>query len=292
MAVFAGQGDPRRSMELLWRGSARRLASRPRTPGPKPALSVDAVVDAAIAVADEVGTAALSMRLVGERLGRTAMALYTYVQGKAELVDLMYDKVLGELPAEFPQPVWRDAVTAWAGATRDLHLRHPWVSQVSQARPVLGPNEYVAYNALAGILRRAGLRPDEARAVVPVLVRYVEGAVRSVNEARRAARTTGVADEEWWHARAAALEEIAPDFLDGVPDMAWLESRDAPPPEDGAPYLERLVNESFGPGLAVILDGIEARLAARPADAQVGAPTETQADTRTETRAEPNGAAR
>ncbi|MEV4256439.1 TetR/AcrR family transcriptional regulator C-terminal domain-containing protein [Spirillospora sp. NPDC049652] len=268
MAVFAGQGDPRRSMELLWRGPARRSAARPNAPGPKPALSVEAVVDAAIAVADEVGTAALSMRLVGERVGRTAMALYTYVQGKAELLDLMYDKVLAELPPDFPQSGWRDALVAWAEATRDFHLRHPWVSQVSQARPVLGPNEYTAYNALAGILRRAGLRPDEARAVVPVLVRYVEGAVRAVNEARQAARTTGVADEEWWHARAAALKEIAPDFLDGVPDMAWLESRDAPPPERDAPYLERLVDEGFHPGLAVILDGIEARLAARRPAAQ------------------------
>ncbi|MFC4906465.1 TetR/AcrR family transcriptional regulator C-terminal domain-containing protein [Actinomadura gamaensis] len=261
MAVFAGQGDPRRSMELLWRDAVP--AARSGTPGPKPGLSVDAVVDAGIAVADEVGTAALSMRLVGERLGRTAMALYTYVRGKAELVDLMYDKVLGELPPSFPEPGWRDALVSWAEATRAFHLRHPWVSRVSQARPVLGPNEYTAYNALAGVLRRAGLRPDEARAVVPVLVRYVEGAVRAVNEAREAARTTGVPDEEWWHARAAALEEIAPDFLDGVPDMAWLESRDAPPPDHDGPYLEMLVDESFHQGLAVILDGIEARLTAR-----------------------------
>ncbi|MEV5571498.1 TetR/AcrR family transcriptional regulator C-terminal domain-containing protein [Spirillospora sp. NPDC052269] len=271
MAVFVGQGDPRRSMELLWRGTARPPASRPGTPGPKPALSVDAVVDAAVAVADEVGTVALSMRLVGERLGRTAMALYTYVQGKAELLDLMYDQVLGELPVSFPQDGWRDALAAWAEATRAFHLRHPWVSQVSQARPVLGPNEYLAYNALAGVLRRAGLRPDEARATVPVLVRYVEGAVRAVNEARQAARTTGVADEEWWNARAAALEEIAPDFLDAVPDMAWLESRDAPPPEHDGPYLEMLVDESFHQGLAVILDGIGARLTARVSDARSGA---------------------
>ncbi|WP_026411981.1 TetR/AcrR family transcriptional regulator C-terminal domain-containing protein [Actinomadura oligospora] len=263
MAVFVGQGDPRRSMELLWREAARSPASRAGMPGPKPGLSVDAVVDAAIEVADEVGTAALSMRLVGERLGRTAMALYTYVQGKAELVDLMYDKVLGELPASFPQDRWRDALVAWAEVTREFQLRHPWVSQVSEARPVLGPNEYLAYNALAGVLRRAGLRPDEARATMPVLVRYVDGAVRAVNEARQAARTTGVSDEEWWNARAAALAEVAPDHLDAVPDMAWLESRDVPPPEHDGPYLEMLVDESFHQGLAVILDGIEARLAAR-----------------------------
>ena len=98
MVVFAGQGDARRSMALLWRATG----PEPRTgPGPKPGLSVDMIVDAAIAVADEQGMAALSMRAVGERLGRTAMALYPTCPGESELIDLMHDRALAELPTGY-----------------------------------------------------------------------------------------------------------------------------------------------------------------------------------------------
>jgi hypothetical protein len=88
VVIYAGQGDPRRSMALLWREDdpAERTG-----PGPKSQLSVDLVVETAIEVADTEGMQALSMRAVGERLGRTAMSLYTYVASKNELVELMYD---------------------------------------------------------------------------------------------------------------------------------------------------------------------------------------------------------
>ncbi len=99
--VFAGQGDPRRTLSLLWRAEAPPPA---RTgPGPKPRLSVDAIVAAAVAIADEEGMDALSMRAVGDRLGRTAMALYTHVPGKSELLDLMYDAVHAELPRSYEE---------------------------------------------------------------------------------------------------------------------------------------------------------------------------------------------
>src|SRR5438045_4162211 len=95
VVLFAGQGDARRSMSLLWRtkeAKGGQPAGKRSAPGPKPALSVDAIVDAGIALADAEGLSALSMRAVGARLGRTAMALYTYVPSKSELLDLMYDR--------------------------------------------------------------------------------------------------------------------------------------------------------------------------------------------------------
>ena len=87
---FTGGGDPRRSISLPWGlpGARRR--------GPKPRHSVDEVVQAAIALADAEGLAALSIRRVAETLGLSAMSLYTYVPSKAELVDLMLDRVAGE----------------------------------------------------------------------------------------------------------------------------------------------------------------------------------------------------
>ncbi|MGW9046309.1 TetR/AcrR family transcriptional regulator [Streptomyces lydicus] len=263
MVVFAGQGDPRRSMALLWRAEGGRGTDAKRGPGPKPALSVDVIVGAGIAVADAEGMAALSMRAVGERLGRTAMALYTYVPGKSELVDLMYDQVLAELPADYDLTAgWRAALTSWAEDTWAFSLRHPWVLQVSQARPVLGPNEYRAMEALLRVLYATELSPAVLRRVVGTLTHFVRGAVQTVAESRLAAASTGVPDEEWWQARSAVLAEVAPDFAERFPLLVGLEAEGAAPVADGTvPYLEREARTTFEVGLGVVLDGIEAAVA-------------------------------
>ncbi|WP_131736836.1 TetR/AcrR family transcriptional regulator C-terminal domain-containing protein [Actinomadura roseirufa] len=259
MVVFAGQGDARRSMDLLW--SPR---SRPPGPGPKPALSVEVIVATAIAVADAEGMAALSMRAVGERLGRTAMALYTYVPGKSELVDLMYDRALAELPADYDLSAgWRAAITAWAEDSWAFYLRHPWFLQVSQARPVLGPNEYGVLETLLRVLASTGLGAADVRRAVATLAHVVRGAAQTVAESRQAARSTGLSEEEWWHGRSDALRDLVPDFVERFPTVAWLDSEGAPsvPPDDGVPYLEHLARQTFEGGLGLVLDGLEKAVA-------------------------------
>ncbi|PRC41315.1 TetR family transcriptional regulator, partial [Mycobacterium sp. ITM-2017-0098] len=74
-------GDPARTLELLWRTSGETRATR----GPKQRTTVDAVVAAAIDIADTDGLGALTIRSVAARLGIAPMATYTYVPGKAEL---------------------------------------------------------------------------------------------------------------------------------------------------------------------------------------------------------------
>ncbi|MEU6751104.1 TetR/AcrR family transcriptional regulator C-terminal domain-containing protein [Spirillospora sp. NPDC046719] len=279
MTVFAGQGDPRRSMDLLW-GRTDAAAPSHARPGPRPGLSVEVIVDAAIAVADAEGMAALSMRAVGERLGRTAMALYTYVPGKAELVDLMYDRALAELPAAYEVSAgWRAALVAWAEDGWAFYLRHPWMLQVSQARPVLGPNEYGVLEALLGVLAVTGLDARGVRRAVAALSSVVRGAAGTVAESRQAVRATGLTEEQWWHGRAGALPEVAPGFAERFPRVAWLDAEGAPEmPETaeaageagdgpdggsdgGVSYLERAAREAFEGGLELVLDGIEAAIA-------------------------------
>ena len=99
---YSGGGDPKRTMALLW-----GIGKKP-TRGPKPGLSVGRIVGAAIEVADAEGLAALSMRRVADRLGIGTMSLYTYVPGKAELIDVMLDTVLGEVAESGDvEPGWR-----------------------------------------------------------------------------------------------------------------------------------------------------------------------------------------
>jgi AcrR family transcriptional regulator len=258
VGVFAGQGDPGRSMALLWRGSD--VAGARRVPGPKPGLTVDAIVEEAIAVADAHGMAGLSMRAVADRLGVTAMALYTYVPGKAELIDLMYDEAHFELPTEYDRSEgWRTAVTLWAHDLVAFYVRHPWVLQVSFARPVLGPNEQMVLEVLVGILRETGLTAGVVRRVVSVLFHLARGTAQTIAESRLAAAESRTSEREWWSRRVAALSDVVPDFAQRFPMSAWLASEGAAQTTDETtPYLEREANEALAVGLTVLLDGIDA----------------------------------
>ena len=138
---FTGGGDPARSMALLWR---RRDGG---APAGRSGISVDRIVGAAIEVADREGLAALSMRRVAEQLGVGTMSLYTYVPGKAELIDVMLDTVMDETAR--PDSVeggWRPWLELVARENRNLTLRHPWLAQVSSSRPPLGPGMIAKYD--------------------------------------------------------------------------------------------------------------------------------------------------
>jgi AcrR family transcriptional regulator len=246
-------------MALLW----RQQGPAEHRPGPKPGLDVETIVTVAIELADSEGMGALSMRAVGEQLGRTAMAIYTYVPSKSELVDLMYDRALAEKPSDYDlSDGWRPALTVWARDAWDFYGRHPWVLQVSQARPVLGPNEYRSLETALRILFETGLPADRVRRVAGALFQYLRGIAQTLAEARQAAKATGMSDEEWWYARSGLLEEFAPDFAEQYPAISRLGTEGGYALDDkNTPYLEQLSVEAFEAGLEVFLDGIEKAIA-------------------------------
>ncbi len=270
MTLFAGQGDSRKVMTLLWGPPGAH--GRRSGPGPRPGLTLEMILDTAIEIADEAGMTALSMRAVGERLGRTAMALYTYIPSKNEMVDLMYDRALAELAAGGEHgPGWRAAVMSWADDLWAFYMRHPWALQVSPTRPVQGPNEYALIESLVRILYRADLAPTPLRGAVGALFQHVRGAAQSVAEARQAATVTGVSDEEWWSTRSALMAEVAPDFAERFPMLTRL-GRETPETERTSPYEREPARRNLDLGLTFLLDGIAARIdePARSADAVHG----------------------
>jgi AcrR family transcriptional regulator len=265
MTEYAGRGDPRRTLELLW-GRAE-----PPARGPRPGLTVDEIVAAAIAVADAEGLAAVSMRKVAERLGKSPMGLYTYVPGKAELVDLMLDAVYGELPAGDP-PVggWRAAAERSARDGWAFYERHPWVLQVSGTRATLGPHELDVYEAQLRMFDGLGLTPVDMTRVVGVLSSFVRGAAKTVSDARAAEQATGLSDDDWWNARSPVLDELATEdiWATRYPVSSRLSEAQAfdqldRDPDDATPYLVRDALDVFEFGLQRLLDGIEAYIASR-----------------------------
>jgi hypothetical protein len=142
----------------------------------------------------------------------------------------------------------------------ECYGRHPWVLQVSQARPVLGPHEFAVMESLAAILASTGLPGRQLRGIVGAINYFVRGAAQTIAEARAAGGATGEADEEWWYARSAVLLEIEPDLEKKFPMLHRLE-QDREPVDPSLPYLENDALENFRNGLRVLLDGVAAAVA-------------------------------
>ncbi|MDQ0749319.1 AcrR family transcriptional regulator [Streptomyces africanus] len=242
----SGSGDIARTLELLW--DTGRRPSR----GPKPTLTLDRIVEAAVQVADTEGLEGLSMRRVAAELGTGTMSLYRYVPGKGELLDLMLDRVQrpSENPADLGDSGWRAALEAMARATLALYRRHPWLLQVNQSRPILGPSALDGMEKVLTRIRPMGLTDPELVSAIIMIDGYVVGAARTQLYQQEAERRTGLTDTEFWQAQVPVLEKVLASGR--YPVMASLSEDTFGPDFD-----------HFGFGLQRILDGLEVLVAQR-----------------------------
>lgn len=201
-------GDPDRTLALLWRDAARPPGPGSRR-GPRPGLSVDRVVDAAVALADEHGPAALTMRRVADALGVATMSLYTYVPAKAELLDLMLDHVLAAMPrADTGDRPWRERVRAVADENRALFDVHPWSASVADHRPSLGPGQMAKYEHELHAFDGTGLTDLDRDAALDHVLTFVRAHARAAQEARRAREESAVDDARWWAINEPLLRRV------------------------------------------------------------------------------------
>jgi AcrR family transcriptional regulator len=242
--MSSGSGDIRRSLELMWHG--REDPAR----GPRPGLTLERIVTAAVALADREGIDALSMRKVAAELGVGTMSLYRYVPGKAELVDLMLDHVdrMGPPPAA---DGWRARLADAAGGIYRLYLRHPWLLQVNRSRSLLGPNALAGFEYLLATLDGLGLTDRERVAVIVSIDSFVTGLARQNVLLEQIKAETDMTDEEFWGAQGPILADV---FASGrFPQVTAL--------DHGA--FETSYDELLAFGLERLLDGVEAFVSRR-----------------------------
>lgn len=238
--------DPARSLALLW-GSH----SKPGRSG----LTVRAIVDTAIDLADTHGLAAVSMRMVADQLKVGTMSLYTYVPGKAELTDLMYDTVYGDLYADVDEPArqkgWRAGLEFIAERNWELLMGHPWIHEVPAIRTALGPNITLKYEAELRPLEGLGLTDIEMDSALTLVVTHVQGTARAAAEHLRTQRETGLSDQEWWLTTGPLLDR----YMAGLADRFPVASRVGT--ATGEEYQAAMdADHSLRFGLKAILDGI------------------------------------
>lgn len=150
---------------------ARRAAQRPA----RPPLNRDAVLAAAVALADEVGVSGVSMRRLAQQLGVVPMALYKHVADKDELLDGMVDVVIGEIDPPDPGTAWKDAVRLRVLSARRAVLRHPWARQAIESRTRRTPIVLAYMDSLAGTFRAGGFSVDLTHHVMHALGNRIWG---------------------------------------------------------------------------------------------------------------------
>jgi len=133
------------------------------------------VLRAAVALADESGIEALSMRKLGERLGVEAMSLYRHVANKEDLLDGMVDGVFAEIEFSRDEPGWRAPMRRRAVSLRDVLRRHPWAVPLMQSRANPGPSTLGHLDAVIGMLRDAGFSVVLTAHALSVVDAYVYG---------------------------------------------------------------------------------------------------------------------
>jgi TetR/AcrR family transcriptional regulator, tetracycline repressor protein len=148
------------------------------TTRPRGFLSRELIIKEALALLDEHGPGALSMRRLADRLGVAPTALYTHVRGKADLIDGLIDQVYAGLTLN-PDPTgdWTQQLTTLSQQVRDHLLAHPAVVPYALQQPGLGPHSLRLGEAIYNVLRPAGFSDQAVVGTVYALLTYILGYV-------------------------------------------------------------------------------------------------------------------
>ncbi|GIF77218.1 TetR/AcrR family transcriptional regulator [Asanoa siamensis] len=163
------------------------------------------IVDQAIALADESGVEAVSMRAVGQRLGLSPMALYPYLRSKDALLDAIVERLLGELLTMADgDGGWQDRLRAVSKAVRALARRHPGAYPLIMSRPGATAESRRLDDLIEEILRAAGVPADEVPRLERLISTLMLGFANSEVNGRFGA---GPAGGDWDSEFAADLDD-------------------------------------------------------------------------------------
>jgi AcrR family transcriptional regulator len=190
------------------------------------------------------------MKGVADALGVSDAALYHHFASRDALIAAVVDASVREatFPADRGQG-WREWMTAFAGALRDLLLANPGSAAFGAVRGPTSPEQVELVARAIGVLRRSGFDASEAAMIYSLVSSYVISSVHA--EERRAAVSAAGADIP---ARfAEALRALGKDDSRLLQQVARTWARTTP-------------HERFRYGLDVILDGIAVRAGTAPGD--------------------------
>lgn len=215
--------------------------------GPRPALTLTRIVDAAAGVAAHEGLDAVSMNRVAQALDVGTMSLYRYVKGKEELLALMADHVFAEAPEpRGARESWRAALARWARSHRAVLQRHAWVLGIPLSGPPITPHHVVWFERGLACLANTGLAESDKLWVLLLVNGFVRNEARMAAEiraARRSVRGANALIADYDAVLGALIDADRFPALTALRAARVFEGREGP-------------NAEFDFGLERILDGV------------------------------------
>ncbi len=192
------------TVDLLWRNDL----PPPQRRGRPPKLTTDDVVAAAIAVANRNGLS-FTLRDVAEALSTPVMSLYSYVEGREQLVALMVDQCRLEMEHTELSGDWAQQLTAVAADNLRLFGAHPWLADVESERAILGPGTLTKYERELAAVQSLPLPDAERDAALTLVLDFVRSSARALAHAR--AERAQETPELWWDREGAKLARVGVD---------------------------------------------------------------------------------
>ncbi|GAA0944923.1 TetR/AcrR family transcriptional regulator [Nonomuraea longicatena] len=227
-----------------WRTARKRAKTQ---------LSQDVIVETGLRILVTDGSEALSMRRVAQALDTGPASLYAHVSNKEELLELIFDRVLGEIHLPEPDPAqWQRQLRGYAMEALRILAQYGDVARIAVANVPTGPNALRVGEWMMGLLVGAGMSPREASFAVDRLALYITADAFEGSQHFARMRAAGVTDP------GAYMEEFATRIADYYRTL----------PADRFPHLTGYVEEMtagdgdarFEFGLDLLITGMEARL--------------------------------
>lgn len=266
-AVLSAQRSTREAVEDLGVSATLEAAwgrsAGPRR-GPRPALTVAQIIEAAVALADREGLAAVSMSSLAADLGTKPMSLYRYVESKEQLLALMVDAAAGKPGPRVPGEAWRAGVERWAWALLAANEAHPWVVEIPIGGPPDTPNQVAWMEDMLSSLQATNLTPGERMSTLLIVSGYVRNSASVSTQVFAATREVGGDLDREMAGYTARLRHLADPAafprLHEVLNAGVFDRFDHP-------------HEEFAFGLERVLDGIAALVDAAQGRPDESAPT-------------------
>lgn len=216
------------------------VTTAPRGPG-RPAIPLERIIDAALQIIDADGADALSLRTLATRLSSSTSTLYRHISGRAELVELVLDRMIGDAAVragnvtELP---WTEACRHISTSLFDVLSQHGRAAALLAETLPTGPNAMAVRESMLDVLLRAGLDQEGAIRAVATIGHYVVGFAMQAPDPTAPARD-----------HAAVRSAIDPSRFPRTASVAQ--------------FLPRPLAEEFLYGLDLLLRGLADELAPR-----------------------------
>ncbi|MDW3177411.1 MAG: TetR/AcrR family transcriptional regulator [Acidimicrobiia bacterium] len=138
-------------------------------------LTRDRVLEGAIALADDVGMDAFTIRKLATAIDVKPMTIYHHVPNKEAIIDGMVDLIFTEIELPPTDIDWKEAMRQRACSARTVLARHPWAAPLMESRTNPGPATLGHHDAVLGCFRRGGFSIEMTAHAYALVDSYIYG---------------------------------------------------------------------------------------------------------------------